>query len=101
MVVYRNRIFDRYMRTVVSLAVLADDDPNWRPNSYQEALWGWSVRMTFPPVKIFDYANREAELEADSNPFARVVLAHLKALLWRRRTQANARDQCPSGPRQV
>jgi hypothetical protein len=40
--------------------------------------------MTFPSAKVLDYAGREAELEADSNPFAKVVLAHLKALQTRR-----------------
>jgi hypothetical protein len=84
MYVYNFRIFDHYNRTVVSLAVLADDDPTWRPSKYQEELWGWSTRMKFPVVKILDYANRTAELEADSNPFAQVVLAHLKALETRR-----------------
>jgi hypothetical protein len=82
--VYNYRLFDRYNRTVVSLAVLADDAPTWRPGEYRDELWGWSVRMTFPPVKLLDYAGREAELEADRNPFAKVVLAHLKALETRR-----------------
>jgi hypothetical protein len=82
--VYNYRLFDRYDRTVVSLAVLADDDPNWRPGGYRDDLWGWSLRMTFPAVKLLDYAGREAELEADRNPFAKVVLAHLKALETRR-----------------
>ncbi len=84
MFVYNYRIFDRYNRKVVSLAVLADDAPNWRPSRYEDELWGWSVRMNFLPVKLLDYAGREAELEADSNPFARIVLAHLKALETRR-----------------
>jgi hypothetical protein len=53
-------------------------------NAYQEELWGWSMRMKFPAVKIVDYADRTAELEPDSNPFAQVVLAHLKALETRR-----------------
>jgi hypothetical protein len=81
---YNYRIFDHYNRRVVSLAVLGDDDPTWRPSSYQDELWGWSLRMDFPPVKLLDYAGREAELEADQSPFARVVLAHLKALQTRR-----------------
>jgi hypothetical protein len=85
--VYYHRIFDRYNRRVVSLAVLADDDPNWRPDRYQDELWGWSLRMLFPPAKVLDYAGRDAELEADANPFARVVLAHLKALQTRRDPQ--------------
>jgi hypothetical protein len=83
MYVYNSRIFDHYNRCVVSLAVLGDDDPKWRPSSYRAALWGWSLRMDFPPAKLLDYAGREAELEADRNPFARIVLAHLKALQTR------------------
>ena len=78
--VYNHRISDYYDCTVVSLAVLADDDPKWRPNQHKESLWGWSLEMKFPPAKLLDYANCVAELEADSNPFAPIVLAHLKAL---------------------
>ncbi len=77
---YNTRIADRYDRTVVSLAVLADDDPTWRPDHHSESLWGWSVRMSWPSLKLLDYANRVAELEASKNPFAKVVLAHLKTL---------------------
>jgi hypothetical protein len=65
---------------VVSLAVLADDNASWRPSSYEQSLWGCRSRLDFPAVKLLDYAQREAELEADRNPFAQVVLAHLKAL---------------------
>lgn len=81
---YNTRIADRYNRQVVSLAVLADDDPAWRPDTYEGSLWGWSVRMTFPVAKVLDYADRETELEASRNPFAWVVLAHLKTLETRR-----------------
>jgi hypothetical protein len=88
MYVYNFRIFDHYNRKVVSLAVLADDDPKWKPTIHQEKLWGWSVRMKFPVVKILDCADRTAELEADSNPFAQVVLAHLKALETRHDPEA-------------
>jgi hypothetical protein len=35
--VYNHRIFDRYGREVISLAILADDDPDWRPNRYESA----------------------------------------------------------------
>jgi hypothetical protein len=81
---YNTRLSDHFNKTVVSLAVLADDDPTWRPTTHQEELWGWSVRMTFPPCKLLDYADREAELERDKNPFAKIVLAHVKALQTRR-----------------
>ena len=35
---YNTRIADRYNRRVVSLAVLADDDPDWRPDHYEDDL---------------------------------------------------------------
>src|SRR5262249_41727596 len=84
MLQYNRRIADHFGRTVVSLAILADDDPNWRPSGYREGLWGFEGGIKFPPAKLLDYAGREAELEVDANPFARVVLAHLKALETRR-----------------
>ncbi len=34
MFTYNYRIFDRYDRPVVSLAVLADPHPGWRPDGY-------------------------------------------------------------------
>jgi hypothetical protein len=84
MFVYNSRIADRYNREVVSVAVLADDDPGWRPDRYEWELWGCEKRLVFPTVKLLDYAEREAELEESRNPFAKVVLAHLKALETRR-----------------
>jgi hypothetical protein len=78
--VYNYRIFDRYNAEVVSLVVLADDDPGWVPRGYRYGRWGGETGNRFEPVKLLRYAEREAELEADANPFARVVLAHLKAL---------------------
>ncbi len=80
MAIYNARIYDCYDRDVVSLAVLADDDAGWRPTGFRRALWGCRAALTFPTVKLLDYAGREAELEASDNPFAKVVLAHLKTL---------------------
>src|SRR5580692_2668469 len=39
--VYNHRIFDRYDREVISLAILADDDPDWRPSQYGYSRWGF------------------------------------------------------------
>ncbi|HEX5271097.1 MAG TPA: hypothetical protein VFW33_11440, partial [Gemmataceae bacterium] len=82
--VYNYRIFDRYNAEVVSLVVLADDDPDWRPHRFQYGRWGAETGIRFEPVKLLAYAGREAALEADANPFARVVLAHLKTMETRR-----------------
>lgn len=80
MFVYNYRIFDRYNRSVASLAVLADDDPNWRPNEFRQNLFGYETTVRFPIVKLLDLTASEAELETSDNPFATVVMAHLKAL---------------------
>jgi len=79
MYVYNYRVFDRYNRPVASLAVLADDDAGWRPTDFFSNLFGCVTGIRFPAVKLLDFAAHETMLEASSNPFAQVVLAHLKA----------------------
>ncbi len=78
MYVYNYRIFDRYHRPVVSLAILADEDPTWRPNAYGYNLMGCEAGLKFPIAKLCDFRARMAELETSANPFAVIVLAHLK-----------------------
>ena len=79
MFVYLYRIYDRYKRTVVSLAVLGDERRSWRPNQFGYELWGCEVNFKFPIVKLLDYKQQSRALEASRNPFATVVMAHLKA----------------------
>jgi hypothetical protein len=79
MYVYHYRIFDRYNRRVASLAVLADDDASWRPKEFRDNLLGSESILRFPSAKLLDFVAKEAELEASDNPFAIIVLAHLKA----------------------
>lgn len=79
MYVYNYRLRDRYNRSVVSLAVLADDRPSWKPNTYKADLLGCKVCFEFPIAKLLDYVQNWDALDADSNPFATVVMAHLKA----------------------
>ena len=81
---YNHRLVNRYGREVISLAILVDDDPAWRPNRFESGRWGFRTSTEFPIVKLLDYAPKYQELEADPNPFAVVVLAHLKALETRR-----------------
>jgi hypothetical protein len=79
MYVYNYRVFDRYNKPVASLAVLADDDPSWRPTAFHNSLFDCEAGIRFPAVKLLDFAAHEAMLEESANPFAKVVLAHLKA----------------------
>ena len=78
MFVYYYRLFDRYNRQVVSLAVLADEQQRWKPTRFRTELWGCEARFTFPSIKLLEYATQEEELVVNSNPFAIVVLATLK-----------------------
>lgn len=78
MYVYNYRLFDRYDRQVASLAVLGDPDPRWRPERFGYDLWGCRPSLQFPIVKLRDLAADWAALEASTNPFASVVMAHLK-----------------------
>jgi hypothetical protein len=79
MFTYYYRIFDNYEREVVSLTVLADERATWRPGVYRSGRWGCSVAFQYPVAKLTDWRDRHAELEANDNPFATVVLAHLAA----------------------
>ena len=78
MFVYHYRIYDRYKRRVASIAILGDERSSFRPNQFESELWGCEVKFKFPVVKLLDYQQWSA-LEASSNPFATVVMAHLKA----------------------
>ena len=80
MFVYNRRIHEKYNQEVVSLALLCDDDPNYRPNEYTESRWGCNLKFNFPIVKLLDYANDWQKLELDDNVFSVVVMAHLKAI---------------------
>src|SRR5262249_9781468 len=78
MFVYNYRIYDLHRRPIVSLAVLCDEQPTWKPTHFEYNQWGCQVGIRFPMVKLLDYRGREAELEKSPNPFAVVVLAQLK-----------------------
>jgi hypothetical protein len=76
---------DRYNREVVSLAILADENPDWRPDEYGHGRWGCEVRFRYPVIKLLDYQKDPSLLEAaKTNPFAVVVRAHLVALETRK-----------------
>jgi hypothetical protein len=78
MFVYNYRIYDRHRRPIISLAVLGDEEPHWRPDHFEYGMFGCRMGIVFPIVKLCDYAIETDELERAPNPFAAVVLAHLK-----------------------
>lgn len=80
MYIYNYRIFDRYNIETVSVAVLTDNNPKFRPDEYKTGRWGCELTFRFPIAKVWDYRRNWPSLAENSNPFAIVVMAHLKAL---------------------
>ncbi|MCP4150669.1 MAG: hypothetical protein GY757_23180, partial [bacterium] len=82
--IYNYRIFDEFIETgaeVVSLAILTDEDENYRPDEYKRGRWDFELRMKIPLVKIIDYKTVETkinELALSKNPMAMIVRAQLK-----------------------
>ena len=89
MFIYNYRIFDKFRKEVISLALLTDENPRFRPSEYQRERWGFQVLCRYPLVKVIDYRERRQELETSSNPFAIVVAAYLKTL----ETKGNVRKR--------
>ncbi len=58
--------------------ILCDASRKWRPNHYSYSYPQTQLKFEFGIVKLLDYENRWEELEASDNPFATVVMAHLK-----------------------
>ena len=80
MLTYNNRISDAYDVEVVSLAILSDDNPAYRPDHYRHERWGCEHIFRFPTAKLLDYKENWPALEKSPNPFSMVVMAHLKSL---------------------
>jgi hypothetical protein len=78
MFIYHYRVYDRYRRDIVSLAVLTDADPGFRPTRFRRSLLGCEVTFAFPAVKVIDYDTDR--LDASDSPFALVTRIHLEYL---------------------
>jgi hypothetical protein len=87
MLVYHLRIFDRFHSHATSLAILCDGQARWRPNQYHFSSPDTEILFRFGMVKLLDYRQLWPELENNSNLFAVVVMAHLKAQETRRNSQ--------------
>jgi hypothetical protein len=82
--IYNYRIYDKNVEKgvkVISVAILTDEDENYRPDEYLVQQWGFELRMKIPMVKIIDFKNKKElreKLETSGNPMAMVVKAQLK-----------------------
>jgi len=88
MFVYNYRIYDHYRRPVASMAVLADDNTHWKPQTFGYDIFDCQMGIRYPIAKLQDYAGSELLLADDTNPFALVTLAHLQTQATRKDPQA-------------
>jgi hypothetical protein len=88
---YNSRLCDRFGQNVISLAVLVDEDPNWRPSSYRFEFGGFIRFLQFPIFKLWDCANPEKLFEQTGNPFSLMAAATQAA--WRTRKDMEARGR--------
>ncbi len=79
MLIYAMRIFDRFHQLPSSLAILCDSNSTWRPKEHLLTAPGSSLEFNFTAIKLMDYGEQWEALKSNTNPFAVVVMAHLKA----------------------
>lgn len=82
-------IWLRYRRRVVSIAILADDNPNWRPSRYEQVTGRCRVSFEFPTLKLIDLDEQELINAGDSASL--ILAAFLRAM--RTRGDADLRYQ--------
>jgi hypothetical protein len=71
MYIYNYRSYDRFKQEIVALAILTDDNPNFRPNCYERKTWNTTIRYDFQMCKLLDYDVES--LAKSNNPFASVM----------------------------
>ena len=73
MFIYFYRIFDKFNRDILSIAVFADLSETFKPDSFNYEFFGCELSFRYRTYKILE--QDDEELEASDNPFALVVLA--------------------------
>jgi hypothetical protein len=78
MYVYYYRLTDRFKVPVSALAVLTDNDLNWRPDRYEVVCMKTRLVYEYPVFKLADYT--EKELNDSGNPWSWVMKTALIGL---------------------
>lgn len=87
MLLYHNRIYDKFGLDLCSLAILGDTDPLWRPHGWDRQRWGCHLQLNFPMRKLLDYPEWAS---GTINPFAWLTAAHRQAQATRRHPKQRA-----------
>ena len=94
MFVYNYRLYDRYRQPIASMAVLADEHANWRPDCFSYGVLGSETSIRFPIAKLTDYHEQVNELLAANNSFAVVTATHILT----QRTRKNDQERYKAKP---
>ena len=65
---------------VIGIAVLGDENPNFRPQEYRDEICGCITLYQYHTVKLLDWVGREVELEQSTNPISLLIYTHLLSL---------------------
>ncbi len=78
MYVYDYRLFDHYQLPTISIAVLTDTHPNWRPSSYHWQMHNNEKLFRFHSVKLLDYI-QTATKQSKQDLFKVLIYVHFEA----------------------
>lgn len=87
MQLYHARLRDRFGMHVISLAILGDPSPTWRPDGAADLIEGYGTTFHFPIVKLLDFRDRRALLLEAHEPAAMAIATHLIAIDTRRKPE--------------
>ncbi len=75
MFTYYYRILDRYGKETTAIAILTDENKDFKPNKYEKEFYGTELNYKYNSFKIL--GKSEKELKENKNPFAMIILAGL------------------------
>ncbi|MCI5132750.1 MAG: transposase, partial [Candidatus Electrothrix sp. EH2] len=78
MYAYNYRIFDKYRRCPISIAVLTDGERGFRPTGFRLEQFGCVTDFSFPVIKLLDFDGEN--FARKRNPFAVVTKVQLAKL---------------------
>jgi hypothetical protein len=75
---YYYRIWDKYQKSIASIAIFTDEKADYHPKKYEFATWDTHLSYKFTTYKILDA--KQADLDKMNNPFALVTEVVLLAI---------------------
>ncbi len=77
---YCYKIYDRHQLPLITLVVLSDDHPKWRPKPFKmEIFEQCTLQHNFLSAKLLDWKGKEATLLDSTNPFENLIGIYLEA----------------------